>query len=79
MPASDDEIRPGTMFSRTSSLSLTLAPPITAANGRSGFCRTRVKVSSPFARRSPATAGRYLGTPTIEAWARWEGPKASLT
>ena len=36
-------------------------------------------MESSFSIRSPATAGRRWATPSVEAWARWAVPKASLT
>ena len=63
----------------TPSLSLTLAPPSTATNGRLGLARNPSSTSASLASRRPAALGRYWGGPTMEAWARWDAPKASFT
>ena len=63
----------------TPSLSETLAPPSTATNGRSGLVRRRSSTSTSRCSRRPAALGTCVGGPTIEAWARCEAPKASLT
>ena len=63
----------------TPSLSLTLAPPRMATNGRRGDDRRRPSTSTSFWSRRPAALGSVAGGPTMEAWARCEAPKASLT
>ena len=60
-------------------LSLTLAPPIIAANGCSGSVTARPTYSISFSNRKPAAAGRKWVTPSTEAWARWDTPKPSFT
>src|SRR5919106_48626 len=66
-------------FAMTLSLSETFAPPSTPTKGCSGPCRRRSNFSTSSARRYPATAGRRSGTPTTDACARCDDPKASLT
>jgi hypothetical protein len=65
--------------SMTCSLSLTLEPPRMATNGRRGCDRSPPSTSTSRASSRPAAEGRNCGGPTIEAWARWEAPKASFT
>ena len=60
-------------------LSLTLAPPSTATNGRLGWSRRPSSTSTSLASSRPAALGRVAGGPTIDAWARWQAPKASST
>src|SRR5205807_1966815 len=60
-------------------LSLALAPPSTAAKGRAGWWRSPPSTSTSLASRRPAALGSLAGGPTMEAWARWEAPKASFT
>ena len=61
------------------SLSLTFDPPSTTTNGRRGSSRSGSSTSTSRASSRPAALGRNRGGPTIEAWARCEAPKASLT
>ena len=68
-----------TRFLRTLILSLTLAPPMIAANGRSGLVTILPRLASSFSIRSPAYAGRSFAMPTVEACARCAVPKASFT
>ena len=63
----------------TGSLSLTLAPPSTATNGRWGSPSTLSKAWISAANSSPAADGRNSATIAVEAWARWAVPNASLT
>ena len=63
----------------TAILSDTLAPPITATTGLCGCSRHAPSISSSRAINRPATDGRNLVTPAVEAWARCAAPKASLT
>ena len=64
----------------TPSLSLTLAPPRTATNGRAGSLRSAEQhLDLPGQQPAGGADGRVRGGPTIEAWARCEAPKASLT
>mmetsp|Transcript_17979 Transcript_17979/g.32598 ORF Transcript_17979/g.32598 Transcript_17979/m.32598 type:complete len:254 (+) Transcript_17979:276-1037(+) len=66
--------------SRTVILEETLDPPTMAAMGRSPLAMAPSRYSSSLARRNPETEGeRNLVTPSVEAWARWAVPKASLT
>mmetsp|Transcript_6898 Transcript_6898/g.13377 ORF Transcript_6898/g.13377 Transcript_6898/m.13377 type:complete len:253 (+) Transcript_6898:174-932(+) len=66
--------------SRTVILEETLEPPTMAAMGFSPLLTAPSRYSSSLARRKPATEGeRCLVTPSVEAWARWAVPKASLT
>ena len=65
--------------SMTPSLSLTLAPPSTATNGRLGSLRSCSSTSTSRCSRRPIADGTYRGGPTIEAWARCDAPNASLT
>mmetsp|Transcript_2541 Transcript_2541/g.4341 ORF Transcript_2541/g.4341 Transcript_2541/m.4341 type:complete len:254 (-) Transcript_2541:514-1275(-) len=66
--------------SRTVILEETLDPPTMAAMGFSPLEMAPSRYSSSLARRKPETAGlRNLVTPSVEAWARWAVPKASLT
>ena len=60
-------------------LSLTLAPPRMAANGRPGASSSLREASSSRSISRPAYAGRIFAMPTVEAWARCAVPKASLT
>ena len=63
----------------TPSLSLTLAPPSTATNGRFGFV-AQPEQHLDLALQQPAHRRRHVrGGPTIEAWARCDAPNASLT
>ena len=63
----------------TPSLSLTLAPPSTATNGRFGCVAQAEQHLDLLRSSSPIADGNVRGGPTIEAWARWEAPNASLT
>ena len=63
----------------TPSLSDTLAPPRMPTNGLGGSLRRPSSTSTSRASSRPAAEGSVRGGPTIEAWARWEAPKASLT
>ena len=64
----------------TSSLSLTLAPPSTATNGRSGSVSALPMYATSLAISRPAAASGTKATmPSVEAWARWADPNASLT
>ena len=65
--------------STTPSLSEILAPPSTATNGRFGLLRRPSRTSTSFCSSRPIADGTNCGGPTIEAWARCEAPKASLT
>mmetsp|Transcript_33380 Transcript_33380/g.68148 ORF Transcript_33380/g.68148 Transcript_33380/m.68148 type:complete len:265 (+) Transcript_33380:154-948(+) len=66
--------------SRTVILEETLDPPTMAAMGFSPLEMAPSRYSSSLARRNPDTEGeRNLVTPSVEAWARWAVPKASLT
>mmetsp|Transcript_62773 Transcript_62773/g.173652 ORF Transcript_62773/g.173652 Transcript_62773/m.173652 type:complete len:261 (-) Transcript_62773:564-1346(-) len=66
--------------SRTVILVETLDPPTMAAIGFFPFWTAPSRYSSSLARRNPDTEGwRNLVTPSVEAWARWAVPKASLT
>mmetsp|Transcript_19365 Transcript_19365/g.33228 ORF Transcript_19365/g.33228 Transcript_19365/m.33228 type:complete len:254 (-) Transcript_19365:571-1332(-) len=66
--------------SRTVILEETLDPPTMAAMGFSPVAIAPSRYSSSLARRNPETEGwRNLVTPSVEAWARWAVPKASLT
>ena len=66
--------------SSNSILSEILAPPKPTTNGRGGSDRKAPSASISRSTRRPATAGRSrVGTPTVDAWARWSEPKASLT
>mmetsp|Transcript_10778 Transcript_10778/g.18200 ORF Transcript_10778/g.18200 Transcript_10778/m.18200 type:complete len:233 (+) Transcript_10778:247-945(+) len=65
---------------RTVILEETLDPPTMAAIGFSPSVTAPSRYSSSLARRNPETEGwRNLVTPSVEAWARWAVPKASLT
>ncbi len=64
----------------TSILSLTLAPPRMATNGRAGLVMALPMYSSSFSMSRPAADfSTNLVMPTVEAWARCAVPKASLT
>ncbi len=63
----------------TPSLSFTFAPPITAMNGRSGSSRSANSVPTSRSRFGPPALGTIVGGTMIEAWARCDAPKASLT
>ena len=63
----------------TPNLSLTFTPPRTATNGFFGLVSRPPRTSTSLARSRPAALGIPAGGPTIEAWARWAAPKASLT
>ena len=68
-------------LSMTPILSVTLAPPRMATKGRSGLVMALPRIvesPSPSGSRRPPD-GRNLATPSVEAWARWAVPKASLT
>ena len=64
----------------TSILSETLAPPRMATKGRSGSVRTLPRKLSSFSISRPAAdcLTKWV-MPSVEAWARWALPKASLT
>ena len=61
-------------------LSVTLAPPRIAANGRAGDLE-ELRQRLDLALHEQAGVGRQelRRSPTVEAWARWAVPKASLT
>mmetsp|Transcript_56328 Transcript_56328/g.155513 ORF Transcript_56328/g.155513 Transcript_56328/m.155513 type:complete len:253 (+) Transcript_56328:318-1076(+) len=66
--------------SRTVIFDETLEPPTMAASGFSPSEMAPSRNSSSLARRKPETDGeRNLVTPSVEAWARWAVPNASLT
>ena len=65
--------------SMTPSLSLTLAPPSTATNGRFGSLRSSQQDLDLALQQAAHRRRHDRGGPTIEAWARCEAPKASLT
>mmetsp|Transcript_15337 Transcript_15337/g.25568 ORF Transcript_15337/g.25568 Transcript_15337/m.25568 type:complete len:233 (+) Transcript_15337:1339-2037(+) len=66
--------------SRTVILEETLDPPTMAAIGFFPPVTAPSRYSSSLARRNPETDGlKNLVTPSVEAWARWAVPKASLT
>ncbi|MPN05640.1 hypothetical protein SDC9_152891 [bioreactor metagenome] len=69
----------GKRFLITPILSDTLAPPKMATKGRLGLVRAPPITEISFSIRNPHTAGRNFATPSVEAWARWADPKASLT
>ena len=69
----------GRRDSRTAIFVETFAPPMTATNGFAGFSKTPPRNLISFSMRKPATPGRIFATPSVEAWARWAVPKASLT
>ena len=60
-------------------LSLTLAPPRIAANGRSGASSNLESIDSSRSISNPAYAGSSFGTPTVDACARCADPNASFT
>ena len=66
-------------FAMTWILSLIFAPPMMAANGRSGFSITPSRKSISFFRSSPDTIGISLPTPAMDAWLLCDTPNASLT
>ena len=68
-----------TRVSITPSLSLTLAPPSTATNGRLGLLRKPLSTETSCSINRPAAERSVRGGPTIEPWARWAAPNASLT
>ena len=66
------------------SLSLTLAPPTIATNGRRGDSSAAPRKRSSFSRSRPASAGLpsaaiARGSATMDASARCEAPNASFT
>ena len=64
----------------TSILSETLAPPRIAANGRSGASSSFESISISRSMSRPGVGRQDLRrSPTVEAWARWAVPNASLT
>mmetsp|Transcript_35101 Transcript_35101/g.91892 ORF Transcript_35101/g.91892 Transcript_35101/m.91892 type:complete len:254 (+) Transcript_35101:187-948(+) len=66
--------------SRTVILEETLDPPTMAAMGFFPLLMAPSRYSSSLASKNPPTEGlRNLVTPSVEAWARWAVPKASLT
>ena len=66
--------------SMTPSLSLTLAPPSTATNGRFGLvAQAEQDLDLAAAAAGPIADGTTDGGPTIEAWARCDAPNASFT
>ena len=65
--------------SSTPILSVTLAPPTTATSGRCGSSRMPVSVLTSRSSRRPAADGSRCATASVEAWARWAAPNASLT
>mmetsp|Transcript_20932 Transcript_20932/g.29541 ORF Transcript_20932/g.29541 Transcript_20932/m.29541 type:complete len:232 (-) Transcript_20932:541-1236(-) len=66
--------------SRTVILEETLDPPTIAAMGVFPLETAPSRYSSSLASKKPETEGeRNLVTPSVEAWARWAVPKASLT
>ncbi|KAH3676868.1 hypothetical protein OGATHE_001358 [Ogataea polymorpha] len=74
-------IRMSTLSSKLSInwiLSDTLAPPKIARNGLTGFSKALEKYSSSLAIRKPAALS-LSSKPTMDEWALWAVPKASLT
>ena len=70
----------GRSASMRSTFPETLAPPRIATKGRFGWSSASPRYCSSFSIRKPETAGlRSLATPSVELWARWADPKASLT
>mmetsp|Transcript_8419 Transcript_8419/g.20805 ORF Transcript_8419/g.20805 Transcript_8419/m.20805 type:complete len:254 (+) Transcript_8419:313-1074(+) len=66
--------------SKTVILVETLDPPTMAIMGFSPLVTAPSRYSSSLAKRNPETDGcKNLVTPSVEAWARWAVPKASLT
>mmetsp|Transcript_17889 Transcript_17889/g.40274 ORF Transcript_17889/g.40274 Transcript_17889/m.40274 type:complete len:253 (+) Transcript_17889:220-978(+) len=66
--------------SMTPILDDTFEPPTMAANGRLGSETAPSRYSSSFCSRKPATeVSTNFVTPSVEPWARWAVPKASLT
>ncbi len=64
----------------TSILSETLAPPMMATKGLTGSVTTLPRYWSSRSRRRPAAdCPTWWVMPSVEAWARWAEPKASLT
>ena len=76
-------MRVSTLPSRLSSrpsLVETLEPPMMAISGRAGASSTLAKASSSAAMSGPAQATLAARTaPSVEEWARWAAPKASMT
>ena len=60
-------------------LSVTLAPPTTATNGRAGDSSSADSVDTSRSSRWPAAAGSRCATPSVDACARCAAPNASLT
>src|SRR5271165_1869069 len=60
-------------------LSATFEPPTITTSGRTGSCIIFVSVRTSLSKRRPAALGSRWATPSVEAWARWHTPKASLT
>ena len=69
----------GSRFSNTRILSLTLAPPMSAASGRSGSASASPSDSTSRCVNRPIAEGSRLGSPTVDAWARCATAKASIT
>ena len=65
--------------SMTPILSVTLAPPRTTTSGRFGSSSTEVSSLELALEQEPGVGGQVRATPSVEAWARWAAPKASLT
>mmetsp|Transcript_36745 Transcript_36745/g.79610 ORF Transcript_36745/g.79610 Transcript_36745/m.79610 type:complete len:211 (-) Transcript_36745:185-817(-) len=65
------------MFLMSWILSLTLAPPKMAKTGRAGSSKTLAKASNSLAINPPLHL-MSKPSPTMELWARWAVPKASL-
>ena len=66
--------------SSTVNLVETLEPPTIASIGRSGSVKPLSSSNNSRLNRGPAQAdGAYRITPSVDAWARWAVPKASIT
>ena len=58
----------------------TFEPPTMASIGRTGSCRDFPRVSNSLLSKGPAQARRAARTtPSVDAWARWAVPNASMT
>ena len=68
-----------TMFLNKSNLVEILAPPIIAVSGLLGLSKELDKAFNSRSIRGPAKLGMSLAIPVVDAWARWETEKASLT
>ena len=67
------------MFLNKSNLVEILAPPIIAVSGLLGLSKELDKAFNSRSIRGPAKLGMSLAIPAVDAWARWETEKASLT